>query len=84
MPTSSPSSPTSATERKLLKKLAAAYAFIDSLRKVAIERVDALYIKKTMGIEEAINVAEKEYPKLFKKYFKKAQSKGTKEGEKTT
>jgi hypothetical protein len=56
-------------ERRLVRLLAEAYAFISDLRSLAIDRVDSPYIKKTRGINEEIEVRRKEYPRTFQRYY---------------
>lgn len=56
----------------VLKRLAEAYAYIKELRETAIQRGDAFYITSTEGIEKQIAFMQKESPRAFSKYYRRA------------
>ena len=66
--------PTTKKEQALLKRLAEAYAFIIHIRRRAIANGEAAYIMMTEGIEDAIERQKKEHPRIFTKYFNRAQN----------
>lgn len=72
-------------ERLLLKHLAETHAFIYDLRQLAISRVDAVYIRKTSGIEETIDTYKSKYPRVYTRFFKQAVKKASEDvnGKKT-
>ena len=61
-------------ERKLLKQLAEAYAFIYDLREMSkyLGSTGTLIHNRTRGIEESIARRREEYPSLFQRYFNAA------------
>lgn len=57
------------SDQELLKRLAAAYAFISDVRALSVQRGDTLLTRKTAGIEKDIEAMRKQYPHTFQRHF---------------
>lgn len=65
------------TEKFLLKRLAESHAFVYDLRKLAEQREDIVYLRKTKGIEQVIKLYQKKYPRLYIRYLNRASAVAT-------
>lgn len=59
----------SSTERKLLKRLAEAYAFIGDLRETGLRIGNSLIVQRTQGIEKSVAQLKSEFPRIFQRFY---------------
>ena len=75
--------PLSTTERKLIKLLAEAYAFIGDLRETGLRIGNSLIVQRTEGIDNAVKKRSNEFPRLFQRYYNDALKRADKERKET-